>query len=304
MPLSARIALLFHPFASAAPAQASLLLGSFGGALSTPVIVDDWGCVPSGTTLTARDVAQAGDPVVRHGEPRCSAIGGVITGLVHRGDYLYASWRGFHTESAGVVVQSIAGRAQPVLLAFAASHFEIDTLGAHAATVHGSDVLLLTRVDRFTILDESNPQAPQAGGEANLPAGVEARDMAVLGDKSLLARHAGCDSAFDLALDEGNNTFYPACVSGMHVVDVSMPDSPQELGLFPRSAYSMSGVAGLVTSISAMPTVWVLPRYTHLPPQGFDPLAIDILGHGIDSQVATGETFIGGNRRIGIENEP
>lgn len=565
--LSACIALLSLPFAAAASAQPSLLLGTFGGTLSTPVLVDDWAYVPAGTTVTAWNVAQPGGPV-RHGDTRDSAIGGVITGLVRRGDYLYASWQGYRTESAGVAVYSIADRAQPVLLAsddgytseefrslraiavandrlylfdaesgvhvgqlddpvhptfalghagyYAASsatvvgdriytqgrnfidgtavnvwdignpdapahiggavldgynnfhmqfagplavgfglsvttydmsdpssitelgtvespaafrgvlhgnyaygvgldgldawnlsnpatptpvgHFEIDTFGAHAAAVRGSDVLLLTRADRFTILDASSPQAPQARGEATLPGGVEARDLAVLGDKSLVvqstyglgtvdtaslaplarfeadlprslqarafeqlavggnlayltswgsgvfvlditdplairetaridmpfataidvqgnfayvgtstnggilsvidmakpaapvvrgtlqtskilrlavrgnhvyiadeqvfdvgglrivdvtnpdmpvqvARYAGCDSAFDLALDDDSDTVYVACDSGMHVVDVGTPGSPLGLGIFPRAAYSMSGIA-------------------------------------------------------------
>jgi hypothetical protein len=355
--LGIALAGLCPPVLAGSPLQPAIDVAAFGGDLSTPLVVGDWAYVPTGATVTAWDVGQAGTPV-RRGDTRTDAVDGIITGLVRRGDYLYASWQGYQSDRAGVAVYSIADRAQPVLLAsdnsyttgtfrnlraialandrlylfdgesgvhvglltdpvhptfslgwpgiaggysatvfgnriytqgrnfiggtqinvwdvgapaapqllggatldgfnnfnvqfagplavgfgfavstfdlsdpaaiselgtvespaaylglvlgtmaysfgldgldawnlstpaapVSAGHFAIDTFAADAAAVHGNDALLLTRADRFTVVDASVPTAPVLRGHAHLVGGIEAKDIAVVGDKALIVQ--------------------------------------------------------------------------------------------------------------------
>ena len=347
------------PALAGSPSHPAINVAALGGDLSTPVVVGDWAYVPTGATVTAWDLGGSGLPLpLRRGDTRSDPVGGIITGLVRRGDYLYASWQGYQSDQAGVAVYSIVDPAQPVLLAsdttytsgefrslraiatandrlylfdgesgvhvgvltdpvhpsfslglagfaggssatvvgnriytqgrnfiggtqinvwdvtapdvpqllggasldglnnfnvqfagplavgfgFAVStfdlsdpaaiselgtiespaaylglvhgsmaysfgldgldawnlstpaalapagHFAIDTFAADAATMRGDDALLLTRADRFTVVDASLPTAPALRGHAPLVGGIEAKDIAVVGDKALIVQ--------------------------------------------------------------------------------------------------------------------
>jgi hypothetical protein len=111
----AAVLCLAHAPARAAPPAPAAFTAALGGTLADPVAVDDYVYVPNGATLSGWSRAQAGAPVAA-GDTRATPAKGWLTGLARRGDYLYASFRGYDSLVAGVAVYSIADRANPVLL--------------------------------------------------------------------------------------------------------------------------------------------------------------------------------------------
>ncbi|TDR48385.1 hypothetical protein DFR29_1013 [Tahibacter aquaticus] len=101
--------------AAAAPPAPTSFIASRGGNLGDPVSAENYVYLPTGSTLTAWNRLSDG-AVQLVGDTRSTPADGWLTGLVRQGDYLYASYRGYSAEAAGVAVYSIADRAHPQLL--------------------------------------------------------------------------------------------------------------------------------------------------------------------------------------------
>lgn len=111
----AAVLCLTHAPVRAAPPAPAAFTAALGGSLSDPIAVGDHVYVPNGATISVWNRAQPGAPVAA-GDTRTAPAHGWLTGLTRRGDYLYASYRGYDSLVSGVAVYSIADRAHPVLL--------------------------------------------------------------------------------------------------------------------------------------------------------------------------------------------
>ena len=197
------------PLIAGSPTPAALDMVALGGELGTPLVVGDWAYVPTGSTVTAWDLGQAGLPV-RRGDTRSAPVGGIITGLARRGDHVYASWQGYQSDQAGVAVYSITDRAQPALLASDTSY----TTG-----IFRNLRAIATANDRLYLFD----------GESGVHVGVltdPVHPTFSLG----LAGYAGASTATVVGnriYTQGRNFIGGTLID---VWDVSAPDAPQRLG--------------------------------------------------------------------------
>lgn len=152
----------------------------------------------------------------------------------------------------GIDVWNVTDPDQPA----EAGHSTIDAFATDASVVLGTDALLATRADRFVRLDASLPATPAQRGEAQLPAGTAAYDVAVRGDTALLlgnayglnvARSSDLDPrgrfetslepslqsrAFEQLAVDGSRAYLTSWGSGLIVADISNPAQPQELGFW------------------------------------------------------------------------
>ncbi|HJU40768.1 MAG TPA: hypothetical protein VJ724_14455 [Tahibacter sp.] len=138
---AAFLCLTHAPARADAPAPAALA-AALGGSLSDPVAVGDYVYVPQGATISAWSRAQPGAPVAL-GDTRTAPAKGWLTGLAHRGDYLYASYRGYDSLVSGVAVYSIADRAHPVLVGQYGDYTTSKIRFAMSVAIAGDSLLLL-----------------------------------------------------------------------------------------------------------------------------------------------------------------
>lgn len=139
---------------------------------------------------------------------------------------------------------------------FPAGHATIDTFATDATAVLDADALLATRADRFVRLDASQPATPALRGEALLPGGTAAYDIAVRGDHALILGNAyGLNVArasdlaplarFETSLEpslqgrafeqlavDGNRAYLTSWGSGLVIADLSNPAQPQQVGFW------------------------------------------------------------------------
>uniref|UniRef100_UPI0021491EAC hypothetical protein n=1 Tax=Tahibacter caeni TaxID=1453545 RepID=UPI0021491EAC len=163
---------------------------------------------------------------------------------------------GSHAWGLGLDGIDIWNIADPDLPA-AAGHSAIDTFATDASAVLGTDALLATRADRLVRLDASLPAIPALRGEAQLPAGTAAYDIAVRGDTALLlgnayglnvARSADLapvsrfvtslepslqGRAFEQLAVDGSRAYLTSWGSGLVIADVGNPAQPHETGFWP-----------------------------------------------------------------------
>jgi hypothetical protein len=193
----------------AAPPAPTAFIAAHGGTLDAdPVVVDDYVYLANGATITAWSRAQPGAPV-RVGDTRTQPAEGWLTGLARRGDYLYASYRGYDVDTAAVAVYSIANRQAPTLV----GHYE------YAKAEFRMPASIVVVGDSLLVLD----------GESGIYTGNLA-DPA----HPVFTQSYDCFGAFDHANVIGNRLV----VSGrsflggtiLTVFDVTNPAAVQELG--------------------------------------------------------------------------
>lgn len=85
-----------------------------GGSVLDPVILGDLVHVPSGRIVSTWDYSDPAAPVLLGSTSR-TPVNGVIRGLTHWGDYLYASWQS-PDDSGGVAVYSLRDPRRPELV--------------------------------------------------------------------------------------------------------------------------------------------------------------------------------------------
>ncbi len=195
--------------------------------------------VTFGLNLSVIDLTDPTQPLLRGSVSGPPSLTGIVNGQ-------YAYGVGFE----GLDVWSIANPDQPEQL----SHLDFDTLATDATARVPGGALMLTRTDRLTVLDTSQPKAPRVAGEALLTGSVDAYDAARVGDTVLVMQQnyglAVLDSRtldvvhryeFDLppALQarafndmhvDGKTAYLAAWGYGLLVADVSNPKEPRELG--------------------------------------------------------------------------
>lgn len=162
LPVAAAVAAalcLTHAPVRAAPPAPAAFAAALGGTLSDPVAVGDYIYVPSGPTVSAWSRAQPGTPVAV-GDTRATPIKGWLTGLAHRGDYLYASYRGYDSLVSGVAVYSIADPAHPVLVGEYGDYTSAETRHAMSVAIVGDKLLLLDSENGIFTGNLGNPAHP------------------------------------------------------------------------------------------------------------------------------------------------
>ena len=162
---------------------------------------------------------------------------------------------GSHAWGLGLDGIDVWNIADPDLPA-AAGHSTIDSFATQASTVLGADALLATSTDRFVRLDANLPATPTQRGEAQLPAGTAAYDVAVRGDTALLlgsayglnvANSSDLDPrgrfetslepslqgrAFEQLAVDGSRAYLTSWGSGLVIADITDPAQPHELGFW------------------------------------------------------------------------
>lgn len=162
---------------------------------------------------------------------------------------------GSHAWSVGLDGLDIWNVANPDLPAFV-GHSTINTFATDTTAVLDGDALLATRADRFVRLDATQPATPAVRGQAQLPAGTAAYDIAVRGDTAWLLGNAyGLNVAtsadlspvgrFDTSLEpslqgrafeqlavDGNRAYLTSWGSGLVIADIGNPVAPQQLGFW------------------------------------------------------------------------
>ncbi len=152
----------------------------------------------------------------------------------------------------GLDIWNIADPDQPA----AVGHSTIDTFATDATAALDGDALLATRADRFVRLDATAPTTPTMRGEAQLPAGTAAYDIAVRGDTAFILGNAyGLNVArasdlapiarFETSLEpslqgrafeqlavDGNRAYLTSWGSGLVIADLSNPTQPQQIGFW------------------------------------------------------------------------
>lgn len=142
-----------------------------------------------------------------------------------------------------------------------AGHSDIDLLGADAVALLDGNPLVLTRTDRITHLDATDPAAPSVLSEKTASGGADAKDIAVIGDLAIILQEGYGFSivdaqtlapigrfdadlpaqlnmrSFETFAVDGNRVYLTAWGFGLIIVDISNPATPFEIG---RYAYDFA----------------------------------------------------------------
>ncbi|UXI69804.1 LVIVD repeat-containing protein [Tahibacter amnicola] len=160
LPLALSISVLLAAAGTAAaqPPAAMQFQAAQGGSLNDPVVVDDFVYVAAGSTVSAWQTG-AGAPTLR-GDTRHAPAPGWLTGLVRRGDYLYASYRVYSGAPDGVAIFSIAERARPRLVGHVDNYTSAPIRNAQSVALAGDHLLLLDSENGIFAAPLTQPEAP------------------------------------------------------------------------------------------------------------------------------------------------
>lgn len=176
------------------------------------------------------------------------------------GSYFYSfGW------ADGIDVWNVGNIDNPL----AAGHLDILTLGGRQAAALGSTTLLLqTDTDLMHTIDVRTPGKPRRTATGWLPAGVDARDIALYRGKPVLAQPnygltindaitlaplARFEARLPFSLEDrsfeqvdvvGDRAYLAAWGAGVFAVDLSNPKSPKELGSYPFWGAAVMDVEG------------------------------------------------------------
>lgn len=194
--------------AAAAPGGADVLplTRVVGGSLMDPVILGDLVHVPSGRIVTTWDYSDPTAPVPT-GSTADAPANGVIHGLTHWGDYLYASWQAAD-DSAGVAVYSLRDPRRPELVnQFSDYAPDFKVLWTLAAA---NGYLYLFDAENGIYFGDLGPDPMHPTFEEMLRTPIPYDRSKVIGDRIYLS----------------GATFSSTPVRVCHMLDVTAPDAP------------------------------------------------------------------------------
>ncbi|HVI57957.1 MAG TPA: pre-peptidase C-terminal domain-containing protein [Luteimonas sp.] len=154
---------------SLALAQSPLQLSQLrGGAVAADPVADGARVyLPTGRVIATWDY---GDPAAPLRVATSAPADGAINGLARRGDYLYASWRGYDG-SSGVATFSLADPDHPELVAQTEGYVEADDKFLLGLVVANDHLYLFDNNHGVFVSDLADPAAPQfaATGITSVP---------------------------------------------------------------------------------------------------------------------------------------
>lgn len=155
--LAAAIALTAPPAATAAdqaPLSLSLLRG--GSVAADPAVSGDRVYIPTGRVIATWSYADPDAPIrVATSAP----ADGPINGLARRGDYLYASWRGYDG-SAGVATWSLADPDHPELIDQTEDYLDAEDKMLQGLAIANDHLYLFDNNYGVFVSDLADPAAP------------------------------------------------------------------------------------------------------------------------------------------------
>ncbi len=138
-----------------APLQLTLLRG--GAVAADPVVDGARVYLPTGRAIATWDY---GDPSAPLRVATSAPADGAINGLARRGDYLYASWRGYDG-SSGVATYSLADPDQPELVGQTEDYVDADNKFLLGLVVANDHLYLFDNNKGVFVSDLADPAAPQ-----------------------------------------------------------------------------------------------------------------------------------------------